>query len=117
MAQDDMKSGRRILTVCSRPMILESSKALLRANGDTVVMVENRVLPPQPLGLRSQPSHGRLTTVTSDGNIKGNSAGGEYGSQYTVQILCPSMGTYTSDGLLCISSTRVRNKDSCGSSV
>ena len=81
MAQDDMKSGRRILTVCSRPMILESSKALLRANGDTVVMVENRVLPPRPLGLRSQPSHGRLTIVTSDGNIKGNSAGEEY-SQY-----------------------------------
>jgi hypothetical protein len=42
MAQDDAKSGRRILTVCSRPMILESSKALLRANGDTAVMVENK---------------------------------------------------------------------------
>jgi len=42
MAQEYLERRGIIRTVCSRPEILGSSKALLRAKGETVVMVSQR---------------------------------------------------------------------------
>ncbi len=39
VAQEKVKRRKGILTVCSRPVIRASSKALLRAKGETAAMV------------------------------------------------------------------------------